>query len=152
METALNSVTTEVHIPSIAFETIGETLRNTKLPLMDLVVGIGSGGVVLAAMVAYKLRTPMITMWLNYRDINNIPVHTTPQLSHTFSFPSSAKSVLIVDDVAVSGKTLTAAKRLIPCPNITTLVLKGDADIVLFPEVKSCIQWPWNPSKSTSTS
>ncbi len=145
----MNSVATKAQLPSIAFETIAESLRKTKLPVSDLVIGIGTGGIVPASLVAYELRAPMITLWLNYRDENNIPIHSNPQLSHTFTLPPSAKNILIVDDVAVSGKTLAAAKQLIPCPNITTLVLKGNADIVLFPEVKSCVQWPWNPIKSS---
>lgn len=140
-------MTTVPSLPTIAFETIGEALRNTKLPTTDLVIGIGSGGVVPAAMAAYKLRTPMRVLWLNYRGIDNVPIHSIPQLSQPFSLPPGTKRVLLVDDVVVSGKTLEAAKKLLPKTEITTMALKGKADIVLFPDIQSCVQWPWSPIK-----
>ena len=132
-------------LTSIAFETIGEALRSAKLPSTDLVVGIGSGGVVPAAMAAYKLRTPMRILWLNYRGIDNVPIHPIPQQSQPFSLPSGTKRILLVDDVVVSGKTLEVAIKLLPQTEITTMALKGKADIVLFPDIQSCVQWPWNP-------
>lgn len=134
-------------LPTIAFETIGEALRSTPLPATDLVVGIGSGGVVPAAMAAYELRTPMRIIWLNHRGIDNVPIHSIPQLSQPFSLPPGTKKILLVDDVVVSGKTLEAAKKLLPQTEIITMALKGDADIVLFPDIQSCVQWPWNPIK-----
>lgn len=38
---------------------------------------------------------------------------------------------------------------LVPtCPgaaaHVTTLTLKGQAEIVFFPEVHSCVNWPWS--------
>lgn len=134
-------------LPTIAFETIGEALRSTPLPATDLVVGIGSGGVVPAAMAAYELRTPMRIIWLNHRGIDNVPIRSIPQLSQPFSLPPGTKKILLVDDVVVSGKTLEAAKKLLPQTEIITMALKGDADIVLFPDIQSCVQWPWNPIK-----
>ena len=139
-------MSTVTHIPAVSFEVVSEVLRNTKLPAADLVVGIGSGGIVPAAMAAYELQVPMVTLWLNYRDKNNKPRHSLPQLYQPFSVPPEIDQILLVDDVAVSGKTLNAAMKLLPrSAEITTLTLRGCADIVLFPEIKSCVQWPWNP-------
>ncbi len=134
-------------LPAISFESITEALRRTKLPPSDLVVGIGSGGVVFAAMAAYALEAPLRIIWLNYRGLNNTPIHPTPQISQPFSLPQGTKSVLLVDDAVVSGKTLETAKKILPKIEITTMVLKGNADIVLFPDIHSCVQWPWNPLK-----
>ena len=138
-------MSTVTNIPAIAFEVVGEKLRNAKLPAADLVVGVGSGGIVPAAMTAYELQVPMMPLWLNYRDKNNKPQHSLPQLYQPFNAPSETKHILLVDDVVVSGKTLNAAIKLLPADiSVTTLALKGCADIVLFPEIESCVQWPWN--------
>ena len=142
-------MTIEIHPPAIPFEKIVDALRSTTLPPTDLVVGIGSGGVVFAAMVAYKLKVPMMVLWLNYRGANHVPRYPAPQLRQAFSLPPETKSVLLVDDVVVSGKTLKVAKNILVHTEVTTLALKGNADIVLFPDIKTCVQWPWNPSKST---
>lgn len=138
-------MSTVTNIPAIAFEVVSEKLRSTELPAADLVVGVGSGGIVPAAMTAYELRVPMMPLWLNYRDKNNKPQHSLPQLYQPFNVPSGANHILLVDDVVVSGKTLNAAMNLLPPKiRVTTLALKGCADIVLFPEIESCVQWPWN--------
>ncbi len=89
----------------------------------------------------------MRVIWLNYRGFDNAPIHSIPQLSQPFSLPPGTKKILLVDDVVVSGKTLEAAKKLLAETEITTMALKGDADIVLFPDIQSCVQWPWNPIK-----
>lgn len=52
---------------------------------------------------------------------------------------------MLVDDVSVTGQTLELARSLLAGWKLTTLVLKGkEADFVLFPEVASCVNWPWN--------
>ncbi len=141
---------TITNIPAISFEIVSEKLYNTEFPAADLVVGIGSGGIVPAAMTAHELRVPMMPLWLNYRDKNNKPRHSLPQLYRPFNVSSEVNHILLVDDVVVSGKTLNAAMKLLP-PNaeVTTLALKGCADIVLFAEIESCVQWPWNPPQHT---
>jgi len=139
-------MTAATNLLAITFETICEALRDTKLPPTDLVVGIGRGGVPLAALAAYKLDVSMTVLWLNYRDVNNTPVYSAPQLYQDFSLPPKTNHVLLVDDVVVSGKTMNAAKNILTHTKVTTLALKGSADIVLFPEIQSCVQWPWNPT------
>jgi adenine/guanine phosphoribosyltransferase-like PRPP-binding protein len=135
-------------VPAIAFEVVSKKLRDTELPAADLVVGIGSGGIVPAAMTAHELQVPMVPLWLNYRDQNNKPRHSLPQLYQPFKIPFDVNHILLIDDVVVSGKTLDAAMKLLPLNiRVTTLTLKGCADIVLFPEIESCVQWPWNPPR-----
>ncbi len=133
------------YLSNIDFETISSALRSADLPETDLVVGIGSGGVVFAAMTAFKLNVSLMILWLKYRGANNEPVHSDPILSQSFCLPNGIRRVLLVDDVVVSGKTMRVAKSILSDIKVTTLTLKGNADIVLFPEISSCVQWPWNP-------
>ena len=51
--------------------------------------------------------------------------------------------ILLVDDVSVSGVTLSLALSLLKDFEVFTFVLKGQADYVLFPEIKECVNWPW---------
>lgn len=127
------------------FLEIRDRLGRLELPEVDLVVGIATGGSVPASLVAYKLNRPLATVQLNYRAEDNTPQRSEPELLTAFR-PPNARRVLLVDDVSVSGKTLTAAKALLPHSHVTTLVMKGRADYVLFPEVASCVVWPWKVS------
>ena len=52
--------------------------------------------------------------------------------------------ILLVDDVGVSGETLKLAGEHLKNFEITTMVMKGSGDIVLFPEISTCVNWPWN--------
>jgi hypothetical protein len=38
---------------------------------------------------------------------------------------------------------MAAVLPLLAGHEVTTLVMKGKADYVLFPEVRTCVQWPW---------
>ncbi len=126
------------------FREICSRLERLTLPPVDLVVGIATGGSVPASLVAYKLGAPLAMMRLNYRAEDNTPQRPEPELLSTFQPPNAAR-VLLVDDVSVTGKTLAAAKLLLPRSHVTTLVMKGRGDYVLFPEVASCVVWPWKP-------
>lgn len=126
------------------FREIRSRLECLTLPPVDLVVGIATGGSVPAGLVAYKLGAPLAMMQLNYRAEDNTPQRPEPELLSTFQPPNAAR-VLLVDDVSVTGKTLAAAKLLLPRSHVTTLVMKGRGDYVLFPEVASCVVWPWKP-------
>ncbi len=137
----------EAGISSVRFEEISDALHNLTLPSVDLVVGIGSGGIVFASMVAYKLQVPMKIVWISYRAPDHEPLYPSPRLCETISLPLEIENILLVDDVAVSGKTLETAKEILGLFKVTTLVLKGTADIVLFPDIKTCVHWPWNPPK-----
>ena len=122
---------------------IGRRLRACTLPEVDRVVGIGSGGVVPAALVAYELARPLTILSINYRAPDNTPRHPNPQLLQPFQLEPPGQRLLLVDDVCVSGQTMTLAKALLLGHDVTTLVMKGTADIVLFPEIGQCVHWPW---------
>jgi len=129
---------TKLILPEIA-----ERIRKTQFPDVDLIVGIASGGVVPASLVAFHLNKPLDVMSINYRDEDNNPRYEAPQLLEKFNEPVTGKHILLVDDVSVSGKTLETAKALFEDCEVTTFVLKGQADISVFPEVATCVDWPW---------
>ena len=55
----------------------------------------------------------------------------------------TATRILLVDDVSVSGQTLATVQARLRNFTVTTLVLKGKADLVVFPQLATCVRWPW---------
>lgn len=129
---------------ALDFLEIRVRLKGLELPPADAVVGIASGGTVPASLIAYELGRPLYLLPLNYRAEDNTPQRPRPELLGPFT-PPAAGHVLLVDDVSVSGQTLSVARAFLPGLQVTTLVLKGRADMVLFPEVEACVLWPWKP-------
>lgn len=122
---------------------IGERIREIQFPDVDLIVGIASGGTVPASLVAFHLNKPLEIVAINYRDEDNNPRYEMPQLLAGIDESVTGKHILLVDDVSVTGKTLIAAKDLFGDCKVTTFVLKGQADISVFPDVATCVDWPW---------
>ena len=131
----------------LSFEQIIDRLRKLELPSVDCVVGVGRGGVLPAALSAFALNCPLRIVAVNYRDDSNTPCRSRPEIFSDIALPEGIRSILVVDDVAVTGKTLQAVKSRIQAETITTFVFKGKADFVLFPEIEGCVQWPWNVLK-----
>ena len=129
---------------TLSFRQIARRLRETELPAADLVIGIGSGGIVPAAMIAFHLDAELFIISLNYRDEQNNPRYEPPVICNFTPRPGlEDKRILLVDDVSVSGKTLKTALALLEGYNVKTLTMKGKADYVLFPEIPECVRWPW---------
>lgn len=129
----------------LSFREITERLKTIDLPHIDVVVGIGSGGIVPAGFVAFHLNAELKVMVLNYRDEKNNPRYDDPKVIEKPDWDLKDKKILLVDDVSVSGKTMNAALDLLKGYNVQTLAMKGKADYVLFPEIKDCVKWPWKP-------
>ena len=127
----------------LEFAEIARRFKRAALPDVDLVVGIATGGVVPASLAAYELERPLILLHINYRAEDNVPQHDEPMLLRETAVSLPPKKILLVDDVSVTGQTFALARRLLEGHEVTTLALKGSADMVLFPEVKSCVRWPW---------
>ncbi|MGK9477676.1 phosphoribosyltransferase [Melioribacter sp. OK-6-Me] len=127
----------------LSFSEISERIKLFKLPAYDTVVGIREGGVVPASLIAYKLNAELITLKINFRDNNNQPIYETPKILSEINKNLEGKKILIVDDVSVTGKTLVTAKSYLKLPEADTLVMKGKADYVIFPEIDTCVIWPW---------
>jgi hypoxanthine phosphoribosyltransferase len=129
---------------ALSFEEITARLKDLTLPDVDVVYGVATGGIVPAALVAYQLGRPLELMTINFRRQDNSPQRPAPELLSLPREPQAGTSVLLVDDVSVTGQTLLLAKDtvLAGC-QVTTLVMKGRADIVVFPDVGTCVAWPW---------
>jgi uncharacterized protein len=129
----------------LSFREISERLKQTELPETDLVIGIGTGGIVPAGIVAFHLNAELELMVLNYRDPQNNPLYEKPRILQKPELHLEGKRILLVDDVSVSGKTMNTALEQLKGYNVKTLTMKGKADYVLFPEIKDCVKWPWKP-------
>lgn len=134
----------------LPFEEIARRLKRhaPELPAVDVVYGIARGGVVPAALVAYELERPLELLHINYRADDNTPQRDAPEVLAPARLPSPGMRVLLVDDVAVTGRTLERARKVLAQAEVTTLAMKGRADVVLFPEVASCVVWPWKGDAS----
>lgn len=135
---------------ALSFSEISEALRQFEFPPTELVIGIGSGGIVPATLVAHQLGCPLQIIHVNYRHEDNSPAYEAPRLTHSWeetaeNWPEQEK-ILLVDDVSVSGKTIDFVKAKTGLTNAKIFVLKGKADFVLFPEIKQCVHWPWKKS------
>jgi uncharacterized protein len=131
---------TETNKIPLEFAEISRRLHELQLPKVDAVIGIGRGGVVPASLVAHQLGVPLHVVRVNYRDENSKPRSSAPRLIEEFQFDFAGLHVLVVDDVSVTGATLNAAREVL----VGARVCKGKADFVLFPEVASCVIWPWS--------
>ncbi|MDX8341500.1 phosphoribosyltransferase [Draconibacterium sp. IB214405] len=129
----------------LSFKQITERLKTIDFPEVDVVIGIGSGGVPAATMLAYHLDTELLVMTLNYRDEKNNPRYNEPKVLEKANWKLEGKRILLVDDVSVSGKTMEAALKQLEGLNVKTCAMKGKAEFVLFPEIKDCVKWPWKP-------
>jgi hypoxanthine phosphoribosyltransferase len=127
----------------LSFDEISRRLKYLDLPQADRVVGIATGGIVPAAMLAHQMDKPLGWLNINFRDDSNHPRHARPRLLDDAPQFAAGERILLVDDVSVSGATLNVAKAVLSDQEVITLVLKGQADLVLFPEVSACAIWPW---------
>jgi xanthine phosphoribosyltransferase len=129
----------------LSFEVILGRLRVWEFPAgVDGVVGIASGGVVPAALVAQRLGTGLRVIAINYRDEANAPRHEEPVLLGGAPDLGAWRRVLLVDDVWVSGRSWRAARAFLPeGVEVLPFVMKGRVDFALFRDVEGCVRWPW---------
>jgi xanthine phosphoribosyltransferase len=124
------------------------TARIAKWPFpagLDGVVGIATGGVVPAALVAQRLGLGLKVVAVSYRSREtNAPQFAQPQLVADVPGLGAWKRVLLVDDVYLSGKSWAAARAVLP-PKMEVLpfVLSGEVDFALYREAKVRFEWPW---------
>ena len=129
----------------LAFEAIAARLAAWKFPAgIDGVVGIASGGVVPAALVAQRLGVGLKLIALNFRDEAHAPRFDAPRLLSAVPDLGTWRRVLLVDDVYVSGQSWRAARALLPRDiEVLPFVLKGKVEFALIRDVEGCVQWPW---------
>ena len=129
-------------VTAIGFLELIRRLAGLELPPIDLVVGIGRGGVVPAALAAQRMACDLRVLPVRFRDDSHQPELAEPLVTPP-AFDVAGKRVLLVDDVARTGATLRAAAHVLAgAAAIHTLVVAGNADYALF-QVDSCIAWPW---------
>ena len=128
---------------NLDFTTISRALKAFPLPEVDHVVGIATGGIVPASLIAHQLNRPLSLIEINYRARDNSPRYPRPVLLSWQPLPVGVQRVLLVDEVSVTGKTMEFAKTFLTEHEDITFALKGKADYVLFPEIASCVNWPW---------
>ena len=143
--TAPEEMRSEAAKVELDFQEISRRLKELTLPPVDHVVGIATGGIVPASLLAFHLGAPLSIIKLNFRDEENRPRRAAPTLLEPFEPPPPGSRVLLVDDVSVSGATMEVAKGFLDDCLVTTLAFKGRADHVILPEVASCVIWPWRP-------
>lgn len=130
--------------PVITLAEVEARLRELTLPDVDAVVAIERGGRVAGALVAALLDRPLAALRISYRDDANLPSADGPRLLVRHEIPvSPGGRILLVDDVSVTGATLRCARAELADFTVHTLVLKGMAEIVAFPELDTCVSWPW---------
>lgn len=129
---------------SLSLTEIKEKLSGFDLPEVDIIIGIAEGGKIPAELTSEKLECDLHLVKINFRDSENNPRFGQPKIIEGLDgIDLSGKKILLVDDVSVSGKTLNTAKTLFPENEIYSFVFKGKADFVLFPDIKTCVNWPW---------
>lgn len=128
---------------------IMDRLRSFNFPEVDLIVGITSGASVPAKLIAELLDLPLRYIHINFRHPDNTPRYTHPNFIDKEDIPMHHRRILLVDDVSVTGKTIKCALDELSEYTVYTFVLKGKADYVLFPEINTCVDWPW-PGTNTS--
>lgn len=119
----------------------------------DLIVGIPRGGIILATLLAEFLQRDLLSVYVSRR-INGIEVQEKPFLK--YSIPQeivSGKSILLVDEIVVTGKTLQEAKKQLEVSGVTqvktcTLVNRSCGKYVCnytyTTSHKDCNIFPWD--------
>ncbi len=133
--------------PLVPFEEISRAVREARFPTdVSAVIAVLRGGRVPASLVAFQLSRPLHSMRIVFRDDANNPQTASPRLvGRPAVLSDAAGTVLLVDDVSVSGATFAEARRHLGPRRILTVALKGNADIVVMPDLPSgCVRWPWN--------
>ncbi len=133
----------------LSLQTIRQRLDTYPIPNADLVIGIGRGGAMPAKMVSEKIGTKLLVVAVNYRDDENNPQREMPVFLEDLIVPvEKGSKILLVDDVSVTGKTLETVKEILKGYEVVTFVFKGKADHVLFPEINTCVDWPWKEQET----
>lgn len=116
---------------------------------IDVIIAIGRGGIIPAAIIAKKLEKEMAIMWVRMYGDDMPPkkIYPAPVLAKPFDIDVSGRRALIVDDISRSASTLNFAKKILlekGAADAITLAFAGrGADFCLF-ETDACAEFPWS--------
>ena len=133
-------------MPSMPVKPLAEVQERIKTlrfaEEFDLIVAVARGGIIPAVMLQFVLGCDLEWIWLNFRDDQQKPIRTRPELVKPLGFDPRGKSILLVDDRSRTGSTLDRAKEYLATAKlIRTLVVNGEADYKLFDD--DCFFFPW---------
>lgn len=127
----------------MTFNEFFDGLRKIKFPAdIDVVVAIGTGGIVPGALVAACLGLSLKTMLVSFRGADNNPISAAPVVNSVPNYDFSFKKVLLVDDVVRSGATMHAAKQALCARECLTFAVNGQADFSII-NTSCCVPLPW---------
>jgi len=127
---------------SVIWDTYIHLLNEIEFEDFDLIVAIGSGGIIPAAFIQRKLNIPMKIININYRDPNHKPKYDDAVLLEGKDFFFKDKRILLVDDVSRTGKTLRKAKEYLRGNQIKTFTINGEGDYSFYNQ-EECLLMPW---------
>ncbi|MFH1283008.1 MAG: phosphoribosyltransferase family protein [bacterium] len=115
----------------ISLNEIVRKINAVRFKKYDLIVAIGTDGIMPARLIQKKLKIPIEIIKIKYRNKANKPIYRSPKLiSQKAKF--KGKKILLVDLVSRTGKTLEKAKRVLKGNAIQTFVINGQADNSLY--------------------
>ncbi|MFC1595683.1 phosphoribosyltransferase [Candidatus Margulisiibacteriota bacterium] len=126
----------------ISWEEYFTSLDSLNFEGVDLIVAIANGGIIPASFIQQKLKVPMEIIRINYRDETHAPLYDDARMLEDKPFPIRGQSILLVDDVSRTGKTLAKAKDYLTGNRVKTFVINGEADYSFFNQ-KECVLVPW---------
>ncbi len=127
---------------SVIWDKYIHLLNEIQFEDFDLIVAIGSGGIIPAAFIQRKLNIPMRIININYRDPSHKPKYDDAILLEEKEFPMKNKKILLVDDVSRTGKTLKKAKEYLKHNIIKTFTINGEGDYSFYNQ-EECLLMPW---------
>ena len=108
----------------------------------EAIVAVANGGIMPAAILHEESGLPMSVVQINYRDHENKPRYPDARLLQDGPAPFPGKKVLIVDDVARTGRTLARAREFLAASTVRTFLINGEADFSLY-RTPECLRMPW---------
>lgn len=127
----------------ITFGAISDALHSFNFPEIDLVLGLSEGGKAPALMIAHQLGVALKIMdFSESLEPHALSLSNAEEEDLGLDFYGHHR-ILIVDDIALSGNKLPQIKEKIKVEEVYSFVLFGEADLVLFPKVKSKVKMPW---------
>ncbi len=129
--------------PGPTLDTIRARISSLEYPSVDGVVAVERGGTAPAELVAAHLDVPLGRVRVRFRHDDHSPMSREPVIEGVPEIPHGSE-FLLVDDVSVTGATLRVAAAALGDVGITTMVMRGTADLVVFTDIDGCVTWPWS--------